>query len=87
MIFYAEKDNPAHGFEISLGVHYTQLWDTGGDFSSSTGMPDPGTGAAAVINAVLHWEIATIAIDIMAFTNGLPAGPGDRRGQGYWRLV
>ena len=83
VIFYAEKDSPAHGFEISLGDHYTPLLGYRRDFSSSTGMPAPGTGAPAVINAILHWEIATIVIDIMAFRGGYSLGRAIGEDKGF----
>ena len=38
-------------------------------------MPAPGSGAEAVINSILHWEIAgTVIVDIMAIRTGFSFG-------------
>lgn len=84
VIVRSDEPSPSHGFEVSLGDHYTVLAGYRRNFTSSNGLPDPGTGAEAAINALLHWEIATIAIDIMAFRIGYSLGRaiGEDKGVG-----
>ena len=68
------KTSNAMAVGITLEEHYTFSVTYKRDFSSSTGMPEPGTGAAKTINALLHWEIATNVIDIMGFKLGFSFG-------------
>lgn len=84
VIVRSNEPSPSHGFEVSLGDHYTVLAGYRRNFTSSNGLPDPGTGAEAAINALLHWEIATIQIDIMAFRVGYSLGRaiGEDKGVG-----
>lgn len=83
-IFFGEDNSPQSAFEIGLGENYTIRLGYRRDFSSTTGMPEPGTGVSAGINAVLHWEIASILIDIMAFRVGYSLGRwlGENKGFG-----
>jgi hypothetical protein len=83
VVFFDGGDSDAHGFEISLDDHYTPLLGYRRDFSSSDGMPVPGEGAAATINKLLHWEIATIVIDIMGFRGGYSLGRAIGEDKGF----
>jgi hypothetical protein len=81
-IVFADKSGPAagepkidkHAIIFGLGENYTVYAGYQREFSSTTGLPDPGSGAAQVINAILHWEIATITVDIMAIRLGYAIG-------------
>lgn len=81
-IVFADKSGPAqgepkidkHAIIFGLGENYTVQAGYQREFSSITGLPEPGSGAAKVINAILHWEIATITIDIMAIRFGYSIG-------------
>jgi hypothetical protein len=84
VIFFGENESAQHGFEISLSENYTPLIGYRRGFSSTTGLPEPGTGAAATINALLHWEIAgSVIIDIMAFRGGYSLGRSLGEGRGF----
>ncbi len=83
LVFFGGNNSAQHGFEIGLSENYTPLLGYRRGFSSSTGLPDPGTGAAATINALLHWEIATIQIDIMGFRGGYSLGRAFGEGKGF----
>lgn len=83
LIFWGDNESAQHGFEISLGENYTPLLGYRRGFSSSTGLPDPGTGAAATINTLLHWEIVTIVIDIMGLRGGYSLGRAIGEGKGF----
>jgi len=63
-----------HALLIELGENYTPRIGYRREFSSADNLPAPGTGAGQVINRILHWEIATIQIDIMAFRIGYSLG-------------
>lgn len=76
--FGSTHDDAGKSDAMALGIgleeHYTPTLSYKRDFSSATGMPQPGTGAAATLNALLHWEIATITIDIMTIRIGFSLG-------------
>lgn len=78
VIFGQTSDDAGHSDAMALGVtleeHYTFSVTYKRDFSSTTGMPEPGTGAAATVNALLHWEIATVVIDVMTIKLGFSFG-------------
>jgi hypothetical protein len=78
VVFGQASDDEKHSDAMALGItleeHYTVGITYKRDFSSTTGMPEPGTGAAATINALLHWEIATVVIDIMTIKLGFSFG-------------
>lgn len=78
VVFGQTHDNAGHSDATALGItleeHYTVGVTYKRDFSSTTGMPEPGIGAAATINALLHWEIATVVIDIMTIKLGFSLG-------------
>lgn len=78
LVFGQTHDSAGHSDAMAIGIaleeNYTLSLAYKRDFSSSTGMPQPGTGAAATINALLHWEIATITIDIMTIRIGFSLG-------------
>lgn len=63
-----------HALLIELGENYTPRIGYRREFSTADNLPAPGTGAGQVINRILHWEIATIQIDIMAFRIGYSLG-------------
>lgn len=83
VVFFGKDESGPYGFEISLGENYTPLLGYRRSFSSSTGLPDPETGAKATINAILHWEIATISIDIMGLRAGYSLGRAIGEGKGF----
>ena len=78
VVFGQTSDDAGHSDAMAVGItleeHYTFSVTYKRDFSSTTGMPEPGEGAAATINALLHWEIATVAIDIMTIKLGFSFG-------------
>jgi hypothetical protein len=78
VVFGQTSDEAGHSDAMAVGItleeHYTFSLTYKRDFSSTTGMPQPGTGAAATINALLHWEIATVVIDIMTIKLGFSFG-------------
>lgn len=78
VVFGQTTDDAGHSDAMALGItleeRYTFSVTYKRDFSSTTGMPKPGTGAAATINALLHWEIATVVIDIMTIKLGFSFG-------------
>jgi hypothetical protein len=78
VIFGQTTDDAGHSnptaFGITLEENYTVDVTLKRDFSTTTGMPEPGTGAAATIYALLHWEIATIVIDVMGGKLGFSLG-------------
>jgi hypothetical protein len=82
-IFFGEEESAQHAFEIGLGENYTVTLGYRRDFSSSTGMPTPGEGAASTINALLHWEIVTVVIDIMALRAGYSLGRAIGEGKDF----
>ena len=41
-IFFGKEESPQHAFELGLGENYTLTVAYRRDFSSSTGMPEPG---------------------------------------------
>ena len=74
-IVFGEDTSPQHAFEFGLEEDYTVVVGYQRDFSTSDGMPAPGTGAEAVINTILHWEIAgTVFLDIMGIRAGFSLG-------------
>ena len=81
-IVFADKSGPSegepeidrHAIVFGLGENYTIQAGYRREFSSATGLPAPGTGAGEIINTILHWEIATIVIDIMAIRLGYSLG-------------
>lgn len=84
LIFFGGNQSAQHGFEISLSENYTPLIGYRRGFSSTTGLPAPGTGAAATINTLLHWEIAgAVIIDIMGFRGGYSLGRALGEGRGF----
>jgi hypothetical protein len=83
LIFFSTDSGGPYGFEISLAENYTPLLGYRRAFNSTTGLPEPGTGAAATINALLHWEIVTIVIDIMAFRGGYSLGRAIGEDKGF----
>jgi hypothetical protein len=72
-----------NAFGIGLGENYTLTVAYRREFSSSTGMPEPGTGAAATINRLLHFEIATITVDIMTIRLGYSLGRAITEHRGF----
>jgi hypothetical protein len=74
-IVFGEDESPQHAFKFGLEEDYTLVVGYQRDFSTSDGMPAPGTGAEAVMNTILHWEIAgTVILDIMGFSVGFSLG-------------
>jgi hypothetical protein len=59
---------------IGLEEDYTFTVSYKRDFSTATGMPEPGTGAAKTLNDLLHFEIAANTIDIMTIRLGYSLG-------------
>ena len=74
-LVWGEDESPQQGLEIGLDEDYTIVTGYKRDFSTSDGLPDPGTGAQRVLNGLLHWEIAgTVLLDVMSVRAGLSLG-------------
>jgi hypothetical protein len=74
-IVFGEDASPQHAFAFGLEEDYTVVAGYERDFSNMNGLPAAGTGSAAGINTLLHWEIAgTVIVDIMGIRGGFSFG-------------
>ena len=68
------RKSEAMALGIELQEDYTLALSYRREFSTATGLPAPGTGAAQTLNALLHFEIATNTVDIMTIRLGYSIG-------------
>jgi hypothetical protein len=71
-----DVNNKSKAMALGIGLEeeYTFTVSYKREFSTTTGLPAPGTGAAKVLNALLHFEIATNTVDIMTIRLGYSLG-------------
>ena len=68
------RKSEAMALGIELQEDYTLAVSYRREFSTATGLPEPGTGAAQTLNALLHFEIMTNTVDIMTIRLGYSIG-------------
>jgi hypothetical protein len=74
-LVFGEDTSPQHAFELGVGENYTLTLGYRRDFSTTEGLPAPGTGTEQAINRILHWEIAgSLFVDVLALRAGFSFG-------------
>jgi len=71
-----DVNNKSEAMALGIGLEekYTFTVSYRREFSTTTGLPAPGTGAAKTLNDLLHFEIATNTFDIMTIRLGYSLG-------------
>ncbi len=71
-----DVDNKSEAMALGIGLEeeYTFTVSYKREFSTTTGLPEPGTGAAKTLNRILHFEIATNTVDVMGIKLGYSLG-------------
>lgn len=71
-----DVNNKSEAMALGIGLEeeYTFTVSYKREFSTTTGLPEPGTGAAKTLNRILHFEIATNTVDVMGIKLGYSLG-------------